>query len=156
VHEGSNVRVAIVQLPALNTPQFEVVRSRLPRRAKPVPPIFQPELAARAVLLAADHPRREIWVAGSTVKAILANRVVPGLLDRYLARTGYDAQQAAEPIEPGRQDNLFAPLPGDRGAHGRFGAESRPGSLQFLAVRHRRGLAAAGAAAAVVALFRRG
>ncbi|HEV8688513.1 MAG TPA: SDR family oxidoreductase [Gaiellaceae bacterium] len=148
LHDGSNVRVTMVQLPALNTPHFNVVRSRLPRHPKPVPPIFQPELAARAIVWAAEHPRRELWVARSTVMALLANRLAPGLLDRYLARSGYDAQQTAEAVAPDRPDNLADALPGDRGAHGLFDAEARDRSLQLWAAERRGQLAAAGAALA--------
>jgi NAD(P)-dependent dehydrogenase (short-subunit alcohol dehydrogenase family) len=141
LHDASDVRVTMVQLPALNTPHFSVVRTRLPRHPKPVAPIFQPELAAQAIVWAAEHPRRELWVAGSTVKAILGNRLAPGLLDRYLARTGYDSQQAEEAVEPDRPDNLGDPLPGDRGAHGIFDAEARDHSLQLWATEHRRSFA---------------
>jgi NAD(P)-dependent dehydrogenase (short-subunit alcohol dehydrogenase family) len=149
-HEGSNVRVTMVQLPALNTPHFGVVRTRLPRHPKPVPPIFQPEVAARAIAFAADHPRRELWVGSSTVKALLGNKVAPGLLDRYLARTGYDAQQTEEPVEPSRPDNLLEPLPGDRGAHGIFDAEARARSLQFELSRRRTAAALVGVALAAL------
>ena len=141
LHDGSNVRVTMVQLPALNTPHFSVVRTRLPRHPKPVPPIFQPEVAARAIAFAADHPRREYWVAGATVKALLANKLAPGLVDRYLARSGYSAQQTEAPIDRARPDNLFHAVPGDRGAHGIFGAEARRHSLQLIASRHRGALA---------------
>jgi hypothetical protein len=116
-----------------------------------VPPIYQPEVAARAVADAAERPRRELWVGGSTVQAIVGNRLAPGLLDRYLARTGYDAQQTAEPVEPDRPDNLDDPLPGDRGAHGRFDAEARPSALR-LAVGGNGGLVA-GVAVATAALL---
>jgi len=156
LHDGSNIRVTMVQLPALNTPHFSVARTRLPRHPNPVPPIFQPELAARAVVFAAEHPRRELWVAGSTVRALLGNRLVPGLLDRYLARNGYEAQQTEEPVERARRDNLADALPGDRGAHGVFDSEAHSQSLQFLAVTHRRLLAVAVlAAAAARVLVRR-
>jgi NAD(P)-dependent dehydrogenase (short-subunit alcohol dehydrogenase family) len=155
LHDESNVRVTMVQLPALNTPHFGVVRSRLPRHPQPVPPIFQPEVAARAIVWAAEHPRRELWVGGSTAKAILANRVVPGLLDRYLARTGYDAQQTDEPVPRDRPDNLLDALPGDRGAHGQFGPESRDRSIQLWAAMHRRALLVAGGAAAAAVSRRR-
>jgi NAD(P)-dependent dehydrogenase (short-subunit alcohol dehydrogenase family) len=130
-HDGNNVRVTMVQLPALNTPHFGVARTRLPRQPKPVPPIFQPELAARAVLFAAERPRRELWVAGPTVQALLGNKVAPGLLDRYLARNGYEAQQTETPVDPGREDNLFEPVPRDLGVRGIFDDESRPTSVQF-------------------------
>jgi NAD(P)-dependent dehydrogenase (short-subunit alcohol dehydrogenase family) len=145
LHEGSSVRVAMVQLPAMNTPQFDVVRTRLPRRPQPVPPIYQPELAARAILAAARHPsRREWWVGASTAIALLGNAVAPGVGDRYLARTGFDSQQTDEPISP-RPDNLFAPLPGDRGAHGDFDEQAKGDSMQWPLTRHRRVLAGLGA-----------
>jgi NAD(P)-dependent dehydrogenase (short-subunit alcohol dehydrogenase family) len=155
LHDGSGVRVTMVQLPALNTPHFDVVRTRLPRHPKPVPPIYQPEVAARAVAYVAEHPRRELWVGGSTVRALLANKVVPGLLDRYLARTGYEAQQTHQPVDPGRPDNLDGPLPGDRGAHGVFDDEARSRSLHLVAQTHRCVLAGAAAAAAAVLLLPR-
>jgi NAD(P)-dependent dehydrogenase (short-subunit alcohol dehydrogenase family) len=138
IGEGSGVQVTMVQLPALNTPHFSVVRTRLPRHPKPVPPIFQPELAARAIVFAAEHPRRELWVAGSTVRALIGNRIAPGLLDRYLARNGYDAQQTNERVARDRPDNLLEPLRGDRGAHGIFDSEARSTSLQLVALMHRR------------------
>jgi NAD(P)-dependent dehydrogenase (short-subunit alcohol dehydrogenase family) len=152
LHDESNVSVTMVQLPALNTPHFSVVRTRLPRHPKPVPPIFRPELAARAIAFAAEHPRREVWVAGSTARALLGNKVVPGLLDRYLARNGYAAQQSEKPVEQDRADNLGGALPGDRGAHGIFDREAHAHSLQFLAVTHRR-LVAGGLAAAAAAML---
>ena len=124
-HDGSRVRLSIVQLPAVNTPQFDVVRSRLPNHPQPVPPIFQPEVIARAVLWVADHPARELWVGWSCVKAILGQRLAPGLLDRYLGRIGYAAQQTDQAAAPGRRDDVDAPLPGDRGAHGDFDARAR-------------------------------
>jgi NAD(P)-dependent dehydrogenase (short-subunit alcohol dehydrogenase family) len=133
LHDKSDVHVTMVQLPALNTPHFDVVRSRLPRHPKPVPPIYQPEVAARAIVWSAEHPRRELWVGRSTVLALVANRFVPGLLDRYLARTAYDAQQTDQPVSPDRPDNLEDALPGDRGAHGEFGAEARERSFQLWA-----------------------
>src|SRR5215208_2929806 len=151
LHDGSNVRVTMVQLPALNTPHFSVVRTRLPRHPQPVPPIFQPELAARAVAFAAEHPRRELWIAGSTVRALLGNKFVPGLLDHYLGRTAYDAQQAGLRAARDRSDNLTSPLPGDRGAHGIFDREAHSRSLQFLALIHARLLAAGAVAAAAAA-----
>jgi NAD(P)-dependent dehydrogenase (short-subunit alcohol dehydrogenase family) len=155
LRDASSVRVTMVQLPALNTPHFSVVRTRLPRHPKPVPPIFQPELAARAIALAAEHPRRELWVTGSTARALLGNKIAPGLLDRYLARTGYDSQQTEALVEPDRPDNLADPLPGDRGAHGIFDAEARSRSVQFLALAHRRLLAGAAVTVGTVLLLRR-
>jgi short chain dehydrogenase len=153
-HDGSKVRVTMVQLPALNTPQFTWSRTKLPRQPQPVPPIFQPEVAAEAVVWAARHPRREIMVGWPTVRAIVGNAVAPGLVDRFLARDGYDAQLTDEPIDPGRPDNLFEPLPGDQGAHGPFDERARPRSLQFWARTHR-GLLGAVTAASSVALVAR-
>jgi NADP-dependent 3-hydroxy acid dehydrogenase YdfG len=153
-HEKSPVQLCMLQLPAVNTPQFEVVRTRLPRHPKPLPPIFQPEVIAKAVLHAAEHPAREIWIGGSAVKAIVGQRLVPGLLDRYLARIGYDAQQADRPVAADRPDNVFAALPGDRGARGSFGAEARPYSVELWARTHRGVLAAAAIAGAVALALR--
>lgn len=154
-HDGSAVRASLVQMPAVNTPQFRWVRSRLPEEAQPVPPIYQPEVAAKAVLWAADHPqRREYWVGAATVGTILGGRFAPGLLDRYLARTGVADQQTGEPRDRSRPDNLFEPLdeaPGsDRGARGVFDDVAHARSPQAAASRHRRalGLLGAGAVAA--------
>jgi NAD(P)-dependent dehydrogenase (short-subunit alcohol dehydrogenase family) len=154
LHDGSRVRVTSAHMPAVNTPQFGWVLSRLPRHPRPVPPIYQPEVAARAVLHAADHPRRrEYWVGGSTAAAMIANRIAPGLLDRYLARTGYDSQQTDRPRAPGTPVNLWRPVddrPGsDHGAHGAFDSGSTARSAQAWVSRHRAALAAAGAAAAI-------
>jgi NAD(P)-dependent dehydrogenase (short-subunit alcohol dehydrogenase family) len=125
LHDRSDVRVTMVHMPAMNTPQFDWVRSKLQKRPQPVPPIYQPEVGARAVRFAADHPRRRAYYVGmSTSLTVTANKFVPQLLDRYLARTGYDAQQTAEPEDPSRPDNLFAPVPGPFGAHGRFDRRS--------------------------------
>ena len=137
LHDGSRVRISMVHLPAMNTPQFGWVKSRLPRKAQPVPPIYQPELAAEAIFWAAHNERRELWVGAPTVQAILANRVAPGLLDRYLALTGYDAQQTDEPEDPNRADNLWQPVPGDHGAHGAFGDRATDRSPQLWAATHR-------------------
>jgi NAD(P)-dependent dehydrogenase (short-subunit alcohol dehydrogenase family) len=137
LHEGSNVHVAMVQLPALNTPQFDISRSKMPRRPQPVAPIYEPELAAEAIVWAAHHRKREPWVGGSTLAVLVGNALAPGLGDRYLARTGYESQQTDEPAGPDRPDNLWEPVPGDHGAHGRFGADARSGSVQFVAARHR-------------------
>ena len=136
---------------AVHTPHFEVMRTRLPRHPKPVPPIYQPEAIAQAVLRVAAKPVREMWLAPSAIAAIVGQRLAPGLLDRYLGRRGYEAQQTGEPVAAGRPDNLFAPLPGDRGAHGRFDAEARPRSLEISARLRARALAVAAAAAGVVA-----
>jgi short-subunit dehydrogenase len=120
MHEGSHVTMTMIQLPAVNTPQFDWVLSRLPRRAQPVPPIFEPEVIAAAVVHAAERYRREYWVGWSCIRAIVANRIMPGILDRVLARTGFDSQQTSEPAKPDRPANLWEPVPGDWGAHGRF------------------------------------
>lgn len=144
LHDGSQVRVTVVHMPALNTAQFGWVRNKLPRKAQPVPPIFEPEVGARAVYWAAHHHRREIYVGASTVKAIVGNKMAPAALDRYLARTGYDAQQTAEPEDPGRADNLYAPLDAerDRGAHGGFDRQAKEHSPQLWADLHRGALGA--------------
>jgi len=137
LHDGSRVKVTTVHLPATNTPQFGWVKSRLPRKAQPVPPIFQPEVAADAIFWAAHHDRREIWVGSPTVQAILGNRVVPAVADRYLAASGYDAQQTDEPEDPNRPDNLWEPIPGDHGAHGAFDDQAHDSSVQLWASTHR-------------------
>ena len=157
LHDRSDVQLTMVQMPALNTPQFGWVRSRLPRKAQPVPPIFQPEVAAEAIYWAAHHSRDELWVGFSAVKAIVGNRIIPRALDRYLARTGYDAQQTDELADADREDNLYQPVPGDAGAHGDFDGRSSAKSYQWWANTHRgwllTGLTAAGLAGA--ALVRR-
>jgi len=121
LHDNSAVHVAMVQLPAMNTPQFDWVKSRMPRKPQPVPPIYAPEVAADAIVWAAQHGRREISVGASTAVAIWGNKFASALGDRYLAKTGYDSQQADEPDDPNRPDNLWAPVAGDHGADGRFG-----------------------------------
>ena len=136
IHDRSRVHVTMVHLPAVNTPQFNWVRSRLPRHPQPVPPIFQPEVPAEAIHWAAHHRRRELTVGWPAVKAIFGEKVIPGLLDRYLARVGYDAQQMDRPAEPNRRDNLWEPLPGDAGAHGIFGHRSLNHSLHLEANMH--------------------
>jgi NAD(P)-dependent dehydrogenase (short-subunit alcohol dehydrogenase family) len=157
LHDRSHVRVTMIQLPALNTPQFNWVKSRLRRKAQPVPPIFQPEVAAAAIVWAAHHSRREVYVGWPTVKAIVGNNIAPGLADHYLARTGYAAQQYDGAADPDQPNNLWRPLPGDYGAHGDFDARARPWSLQFWATTHRGtvALAGLGIAGAVYALCRR-
>jgi NAD(P)-dependent dehydrogenase (short-subunit alcohol dehydrogenase family) len=149
LHQKSKVRLTMVQMPALNTPQFTWVLSRLPGSPQPVPPIYQPEVAARAIAWAATHRRRQLWVGATTVATILANDVAPGLLDRYLGRTGYKSQQTKQPADPGRPNNLWAPVPGDHGAHGPFDEQAHPRSPQLWASTHRGlvGAAIAGLAA---------
>ncbi len=160
LHEKSNVHVTMVQMPAVNTPQFSWVLSRLPRHPMPVPPIYQPEVAAKAVLHAADHPqRREYWVGSTTAMTLIANAVAPGLLDRYLGRTGFDSQQTDQPREPDAPVNLWEPVDRARdfGAHGIFDDQSHPRSSQQWASQHH-GAMAAGLAAATgfgLALWRR-
>jgi NAD(P)-dependent dehydrogenase (short-subunit alcohol dehydrogenase family) len=152
LHDKSNVRVTMVHLPAVNTPQFTWVRSRLPREPQPVPPIFQPEVAARAVRWAARHPeRREVYVGWPTVKAVVGDKLAPGLADHYLARNGYESQQTDEPTAPDRRDNLWQPLPGDHGAHGPFDDRASDSSAQFWATTHRPLFALAGAGALAAA-----
>lgn len=151
-HDHSRVWLSMVQMPAMNTPQFDWVRNRLPHRAQPVPPIFQPEVAAEAVHYAAHHRRRQIYVGMPTVKAVYGNKFVPGLLDRYLARTGYESQQTDEPEPAARPYNLWQPVPGDFAAHGRFDDRSRRGSPEIWATLHRRWVALAGAGVAALAL----
>jgi NAD(P)-dependent dehydrogenase (short-subunit alcohol dehydrogenase family) len=143
-HDGSHVQVTMVQMPALNTPQFGWVKSRLPHKAQPVPPIYQPEVAAEAIVQAAHHPRREFYVGFSTVKAIIGNKIAPWLGDWYLARVGYAAQQTDAPADPNRPHNLWQPVPGDHGAHGTFDARARDMSVQLWADTHRGWLALAG------------
>jgi short-subunit dehydrogenase len=157
LHDGSGVRVTQVDLPALNTPQFDLVRSRLPNRPQPVPPIYDPEVAARAIVWAAEHAPRNVPVGWSTSLAIASSKVAPGIGDRYLARTGFDSQQTDEPAPSDRRDNLWEPVPGDHGAHGRFDDRAGPRTTHFWLVRHRRlvGAAAIAAAAAVGAAARR-
>ncbi|MDB6035448.1 MAG: short-chain dehydrogenase/reductase [Verrucomicrobiales bacterium] len=132
LHDRSKVRVCMVQMPALNTPQFRWVRSRLPNKAQPVPPIFQPEVAADAILYAATHNKREVYVGAPTVVAIVGNKIAPRIADWYLSRRGYRSQQlTGEPEDKGRPDNLMAPLRGDYGAHGVFDDRSKDFSWQF-------------------------
>ncbi|TMA72503.1 MAG: hypothetical protein E6J72_20420 [Deltaproteobacteria bacterium] len=140
----------MVQLPALNTPQFDWSRSRMPRKAQPVPPIFQPEVAARAIVWAADHAPRELYVGWPTVKAIVGNKIAAGYADRRLATIGYDAQQTDVPEDPCRSSNLWRPLAGDHGAHGRFDDLARARSLQLWLATRRRSIAATIALAAIV------
>ena len=137
LHDKSNVWLTMVQMPALNTPQFGWVKSRLPREPQPVPPIYEPEVAAEAIYFAAHARRREVFVGASTVLAIEGNKLLPGLGDKYLAATGYDSQMTSQPADPDRPNNLWAPLAGDRGAHGAFDGRAHKRSLQLWAVIHR-------------------
>ncbi|MFM0642844.1 SDR family oxidoreductase [Paraburkholderia bryophila] len=137
IHDRLNVHLTMVDLPALNTPQFDWALNKMGRKAQPVAPIYEPEVAARAIFFAATHRRRQVWVGFPTVKAILANRVAPGLIDRYLASAGYEGQLTDEPLGADSPGNLFEPVPGDYGAHGRFGSRSRSGSWEMFTNRHR-------------------
>lgn len=143
IHDKSRVRITMVQLPGLNTPQFSWIKTRMPNHPQPVPPIFQPELAAEAIVWASRHPRRELIVGWPAAKAILGNKFIPGLLDRHLAKKGYRGQQTDLPVEPNRPDNLWEPAPGNHGAHGIFDAVAKPFSVHFWLNRQRSKLALA-------------
>ena len=125
LHDGSQVRLTMVQLPAVNTPQFTWARGKLPRTPQPVPPIFQPEVAADAIVWAAHNPQREVMVGGPTVKAIIGNAIAPSFADRYLARNAFGAQQTNEPANGSRPDNLFTPVDGTQAAHGPFDDQAK-------------------------------
>ncbi|MCA1613450.1 MAG: SDR family oxidoreductase [Acidobacteria bacterium] len=152
LHDKSKVRVTMVQMPAMNTPQFEWVKSRMPNKPLPVPPIFQPEVGAEAVHYVAHNDRREMYVGFPTVKAIIGDKLAPGYADRYLARNGYEAQQTGEPDDPNRPDNLWGPVAGDRGAHGPFDDRASDWSAQAWASANRNWLALAGAGLAGLAV----
>ncbi len=162
LHDKSHVHVTMVQMPALNTPQFGWVKSCLPHKAQPVPPIYQPEVAAEAIYWAAHHKRREVHVGWSTQQAIWGTKFAPGLLDRYLARTGYKGQQTDQPADPHRPNNLWEPVDGDgvdHGAHGTFGDQSRDRSSELWATEHQEWLLAGvgiASIAGIAALRRRG
>src|SRR3954470_4140313 len=153
LHDGSNVRIATVQLPAHNTPQFNWGRNRMPKRPQPVPPIYQPEVAAEAIVHAATHRDRQLWVGWPSIATAAANAIAPALVDRYLARTGFKSQQTEEPEQP-RPDNLFESVDGDYGAHGRFDDKAHERSLLLEAKVHLGWVAAAGVAAATAALVK--
>ncbi|MBV9609919.1 MAG: SDR family oxidoreductase [Acidobacteria bacterium] len=148
IHQKSNVHVTVVHLPAMNTPQFSWCRTRLPNHPQPVPPIFDPDVAAEAVYWAAHHRKREFFVGLPTVKAIYGQDLAPGLADRYLGRTGFSSQQTAERVSPNRPDNLFEPVPGNYAARGVFTNGATDWSLQSWITMHRipAALAAAGLA----------
>jgi NAD(P)-dependent dehydrogenase (short-subunit alcohol dehydrogenase family) len=124
-HDRSDIRIAMVQLPAVNTPQFDWARNRLPRRPRPLAPIYQPEAIAHRILRVADHPPRELWIGWPALKAIVGTMVLPGLGDRIVAREAYGGQMDTQPARRRGADNLFAPVNRDPGAHGRFDAEAR-------------------------------
>ncbi len=162
LHEKSNVHVTMVQMPAVNTPQFSWVLSRMPNHAQPVPPIYQPEVAARAVRYAAEHPkRREYWVGASTVGTLVGDKLFPGLLDLYLGKTGFKSQQTGEKKDPDQPVNLFEPADGpdgkDFGAHGVFDDRATPHAPQLWFSHHHKTLVSAGtiAVAGAVGLLAR-
>lgn len=157
LHSKSKVRTTLVVLPAVNTPQFDWVLSRLPKKPQPVPPIFQPEVIARVAVKAAVKKRREWWVGGSTVATLVANKFVPGLLDHYLARTGYKSQQTNTEKKPDRPVNLFKPMDEDSdfGTHGSFDRQSKSRSFQVVLSEHHDLIAAAGMAAGGILVGRR-
>lgn len=149
IHDSSHVKVTAVHLPALNTPQFHWVKTTLSKHPQPVPPIYQPEIAADAILWAARRAPRELWLGYPTVGAILANRLFPGLLDLYLGKRGYASQQADRPIEPNRPHNLWEPVETELGAHGEFEDRARKSSLHWWARKNRLPLALSAATGAL-------
>ncbi|HEX5062268.1 MAG TPA: SDR family oxidoreductase [Kofleriaceae bacterium] len=154
LHDKSNIKITMLQLPAVNTPQFDVVRNKLGEHGQPVPPIFQPELIAHAVMHAIEHPTREMWIGWPTLKAIVAQRLAPGIADHYLASHGY-ASQVTTALPPTRSDNLYAPLPGDRGAHGDFDHRAKDFSAELWLRLHRGAIAAAALGLLATALLAR-
>jgi NAD(P)-dependent dehydrogenase (short-subunit alcohol dehydrogenase family) len=152
IHAASAVHLTMVHLSAFNTPQFDIARNCTGYRAKPLGKVFQPEVAAEAIVWAATHRRRELWVGLPAAEAIVGTRVIPGVLDHTLAREAYDGQHTDEPLPQPRRDNLYAPVPGDHGAHGRFDAEAVDSSAQLWATTHR-AACAVGAAALLIGLL---
>jgi NAD(P)-dependent dehydrogenase (short-subunit alcohol dehydrogenase family) len=148
-HDKSRVHITEVMLPAVNTPQFRWSRAKLPREPQPVPPIFQPEVIADAIVYAAEHRRREIWLGWPAIKAILSDKIAPRAGDAFLARTGFESQQTDKPVRAGRRDALYAPLPGDYGARGEFDAQAKGFSLAWWLSKHRAALAGAALLGAV-------
>src|SRR5215212_6426912 len=151
LHDESNVHIMMVQLPAVNTPQFDVSKTNLPKHPQPVPPIYQPEVPARAIYWAAHQRRREVRVGLSSTIVIAGNKLFPGLGDRYLTRTGYDSQQTDQAVDENRPDNLYEPVPGDHGAHGNFDMQSHEESPQLWATEHLGLVALAGGAGLLAA-----
>ena len=155
LHDGDDIHLTMVHLPAVNTPQFAWARNRTGKLAQPMPPIFEPEVPARAIVFAAFHHRREVWVGLSTVTAILASRLAPGFADRYLSRAGYTGQLGHDAADPDAPDNLYQSVSGDYAAHGRFDAKSRKVSVAMFTSRHRLAVLAGlgGVAATAIALL---
>jgi NAD(P)-dependent dehydrogenase (short-subunit alcohol dehydrogenase family) len=143
IHAKSKVHLTMVQLSAFNTPQFDWGRTCLPDQPKPLGKIFQPEVAARGIYWAAMHRRRELWIGWPAVEAILGTKIIPGFLDRKLAYDAYEGQESNKPIPPGRRDNLYEPVPGDHGAHGRFDSKALTWSAQLWLTTHRWAMAIA-------------
>jgi short-subunit dehydrogenase len=152
IHDGLDIELTMVHLPAVNTPQFDWALNKMKKKAQPVPPIFEPEVAARAIYFGATHDRREVWVGYSTVQAIVGNMIAPGLLDRYLATDGYSGQLTDTPLPDDAPGNLFQPVAGHATAHGRFGNRARPVSWEMFTDRHRDGILAGAAVAGLLAL----
>ena len=150
LHDKSNVRLTMVHLPAVNTPQFSWVKSRLPKKAQPVPPIFQPEVIAKGIYWAAHQNRRVVFIGGPTLKAIWGNKIAPDFADHYLANNGFSAQQTNIPEDPDRPDNLWEPVPGDFGAHGEFDIQAKNYSFQLWFTKHRVALGIATAVASLI------
>lgn len=158
IHDKRNVHITMVQLPAVNTPQFNWCKTRLPNHPQPVPPIYQPEVPAEAIVWAAEHRRREVWVGRSTIKAIVGNKLVPGFADWYLGRTGFKSQQTSDPVAPDRPSNLFEPVSGMHATHGIFDDKATVSSSEVWLSEHRSWLAGAsavGAAGLALAVVRR-
>jgi NAD(P)-dependent dehydrogenase (short-subunit alcohol dehydrogenase family) len=155
IHDNSNVHITMVHLPAVNTPQFNWCKTRLPNQPQPVPPIYQPEVPAEAIVWAAEHRRRELWVGKSTVKAIIGNKLVPAFADWYLGKTGYRSQQTAQPVNGERPSNLYEPVDGMHATHGIFDERATMRSPQVWLSEHRSWLAGGAAALAGLALLAR-
>jgi NAD(P)-dependent dehydrogenase (short-subunit alcohol dehydrogenase family) len=150
LHDNCKVTITMVQLPGVNTPQFEWIRAKLPGQPRPIGTVFQPEVAAQAIYFAAHSDRKELLVGYPTVESIWGDKLASGWLDEYLAQVGFEGQQGKAPVSPERKDNLFEPVPGDFEAHGRFDSEARDSSAELWASMHKKqiGLAALGIAAA--------
>ena len=152
IHDGLDIQLTMVHLPALNTPQFDWAFNKMKKKAQPMAPIFEPEVAARAIFFAATHARREVWVGFSTVQAIVGNMIAPGLLDRFLAEKGYSGQLAKTPLPADDPGNLFHPVPGHATAHGRFADRARSTSWEMFTERHRDGILGAAAALGLIGM----